>query len=220
MHKTYKSRDALRRHERTVHQIYRMYLHTLLLELSLLSTEEITGRGDDAQKAAQSTLEVLEDPCPQDIDDYIPDEYYFDEENQDYAGEGSSTSAIVKKRKSAKNAKRMKWTETEEKEIRVACLFFTANKLILMGKEDKRDEFTSTLSKAWSFHRNWKSHIVRARNQDCAKSKILDNFGQNDILIVLDWAILAPKIQERSEQLVCKRGISWHISVSLIKEQN
>ncbi|CAG2222944.1 unnamed protein product [Mytilus edulis] len=79
---------------------------------------------DDAQKAAQSTLEVLEDPCPQDIDDYIPDEYYFDEENQDYARKGSSTSVIVK-RENLPKMQRMKWTDTEEEEIRIACLFLT-----------------------------------------------------------------------------------------------
>ncbi|VDI31910.1 Hypothetical predicted protein [Mytilus galloprovincialis] len=89
-------------------------------------------------------------------------------------------------------------------------------------KEDKRDEFTFTLYQAWSFLRNWKSHIVRARNQDCAKSKILDNLGQNDIFIVLDWAIkfLPRRYREDQSNWFAKRGISWHILVSFIKEQN
>ncbi|CAG2201429.1 unnamed protein product [Mytilus edulis] len=75
---------------------------------------------------------------------------------------------------------------------------------------------------SWSFLRNWKSHIVRARNQDCAKSKILDNLGQNDIFIVLDWAMkyLPRRYREDQSNWFCKRGISWHISVSFIKEQN
>ncbi|XP_071180114.1 uncharacterized protein [Mytilus edulis] len=89
-------------------------------------------------------------------------------------------------------------------------------------KEDKRDEFTFTLSQAWSFLRNWKSHIVRARNQDCAKSEILDNLGQNDIFIVLDWAMkyLPRRYREDQSNWFAKRGISWHISVSFIKEEN
>ncbi|XP_052097913.1 uncharacterized protein LOC127732765 [Mytilus californianus] len=121
---------------------------------------------DDAQKAAQSTLEALEDPCPQDIDDYIPDEYYFDEENQDYAGEGSSTSVIVKKRKSAKKCNRMKWTETEEEEIRI---YF--KKHLAAKKTPRKEECLKVLSiskeKGGQLHRRyWHTVIKKVSNMN------------------------------------------------------
>ncbi|XP_052085092.1 uncharacterized protein LOC127722235 [Mytilus californianus] len=121
---------------------------------------------DDAQKAAQSTLEALEDPCPQDIDDYIPDEYYFDEENQDYAGEGSSTSVIVKKRKSAKKCNRMKWTETEEEEIRI---YF--KKHLAAKKTPRKEECLKVLSiskeKGGELHRRyWHTVIKKVSNMN------------------------------------------------------
>ncbi|CAC5365693.1 unnamed protein product [Mytilus coruscus] len=61
----------------------------------------------------------------------------------------------------------------------------------------------------------WKSHILRARNQEAAKSFLFNYMKEDEIFVVFDWAMKYLPRKYREDQLdwFGKRGISWHISV-------
>ncbi|VDI80543.1 Hypothetical predicted protein [Mytilus galloprovincialis] len=61
----------------------------------------------------------------------------------------------------------------------------------------------------------WKSHILRARNQEAAKSFLFNSMKEDEIFVVFDWALKYLPCKYREDQLdwFGKRGISWHISV-------
>ena len=61
---------------------------------------------------------------------------------------------------------------------------------------------------------DWKSHIVRATNQEKAKINILDNLTERQVLVVMDWAMkwlprsyretpAGRMVWEKSSQLAC-----------------
>ena len=56
---------------------------------------------------------------------------------------------------------------------------------------------------------------MRARNQEAAKSKLLNTMEANELFLVFDWAMKFLPRKYRGDQLnwFGKRGISWHISV-------
>ena len=35
----------------------------------------------------------------------------------------------------------------------------------------------------------WKAHILRAAHQDTAKSAVVENLANNEVLIIMDWAM-------------------------------
>ena len=48
---------------------------------------------------------------------------------------------------------------------------------------------------------DWKSHIVRATNQEKAKINILDNLTERQVLVVMDWAMKwLPEATEKPRQ--------------------
>ncbi|KAK3093301.1 hypothetical protein FSP39_013873 [Pinctada imbricata] len=66
---------------------------------------------------------------------------------------------------------------------------------------------------------DWKKHVVRARNQEDARIRLLDSLTAKEVLITCDWAMkfLPRKYREGQTDWFAKRGINWHISVSLHK---
>ena len=60
----------------------------------------------------------------------------------------------------------------------------------------------------------WKAHIMRSVNQECAKQDILARLDQGSCLIVMDWAMkfLQLRYREKRSDWYGKRGLSWHIS--------
>ncbi|VDI41973.1 Hypothetical predicted protein [Mytilus galloprovincialis] len=61
---------------------------------------------------------------------------------------------------------------------------------------------------------------MRSRNQEGAKQDLLKNLNENQVLITCDWAMkfLPRKFREGQNDWSAKRGINWHISVTLYKQ--
>ena len=67
----------------------------------------------------------------------------------------------------------------------------------------------------------WKAHLLRSVNQDEARIDILNALKEQEVLVVLDWAMkfLPRKYRESQADWYGKRGISWHISVATRKSK-
>ena len=65
----------------------------------------------------------------------------------------------------------------------------------------------------------WKAHILRAENQDRAKTDAVNCLQSDTILIVMDWAMkfIQMKYREKQSEWYGKRGMNWHISCVLSK---
>ena len=65
----------------------------------------------------------------------------------------------------------------------------------------------------------WKAHILREVHQDTAKSAVIENLANNQVLIIMDWAMKFLPIGYRETQLgwFGKKGKSWHVSVAVQK---
>ena len=68
----------------------------------------------------------------------------------------------------------------------------------------------------------WKAHVLRAINQERAKSKILDNLEKHQSLIVMDWAMkwLPKRFRETQSEWFGKKGRSWHVSACITRTEN
>ena len=67
----------------------------------------------------------------------------------------------------------------------------------------------------------WKSHALRSVNQESAKQEALQNLDSQSVLVVIDWAMkfLQMKYREKQSEWFGKRGLSWHISSVISKDQ-
>ena len=65
----------------------------------------------------------------------------------------------------------------------------------------------------------WKAHILRAAHQDTAKSAVIENLANNQVLIIMNWAMKFLPIGYRKTQRdwFGKKGKSWHVSVAVKK---
>ena len=65
----------------------------------------------------------------------------------------------------------------------------------------------------------WKAHILRAAHQDTAKSAVIENLANNQVLIIMDWAMkfLPIGYRETQRDWFGKKGNSWHVSVAVKK---
>ena len=68
----------------------------------------------------------------------------------------------------------------------------------------------------------WKAHLLRAINQERAKSKILANLEKHQCLIVMDWAMkwLPKRFRETQSEWFGKKSISWHVSACITRTEN
>ncbi|XP_071162572.1 uncharacterized protein [Mytilus edulis] len=88
------------------------------------------------------------------------------------------------------------------------------------GTWDNKDSIVFQVENAVEAIKDWKSHAMRARNQEGAKQDLLKNLNENQALITCDWAMkfLPRKFREGQSDWFGKRGINWHISVTLYKQ--
>ena len=65
----------------------------------------------------------------------------------------------------------------------------------------------------------WKAHILRAAHQDTTKSAVVENLANNQVLIIMDWAMKFLPISycETQRNWFGKKGKSWHVSVAVKK---
>ena len=68
----------------------------------------------------------------------------------------------------------------------------------------------------------WKAHLLHSENQDEGRIDIQKSLGNNSMLLVLDWAMkfVPRKFLENQADWFRKRGISWHISVTIRQSQS
>ena len=87
--------------------------------------------------------------------------------------------------------------------------------------KEQQDDFLYDIQKASDAIIQWKAHIMRSVNQECAKQDILEKLDQTSCLLVMDWAMKFLQLRYREKQCdwYGKRGLSWHIS-SVIARSN
>ena len=93
------------------------------------------------------------------------------------------------------------------------------NHLSRLGKEKKEDlEYDANAASKKIF--DWKAHIIRAQNQERSKHTVLESLEEEEILIIVDWAMkfTAMKYREKQSEWYAKRGMSWHISSVIFKD--
>ena len=68
----------------------------------------------------------------------------------------------------------------------------------------------------------WKAHILRAAHQDAAKRDIIDHLKQDQVLLIMDWAMkfLPTCFRETQRDWFGKKGKSWHVTVAVTKGDN
>lgn len=61
---------------------------------------------------------------------------------------------------------------------------------------------------------------MRSKNQEEARTKLLDEMTESDVIITCDWAMkfLPRKFREGQTDWFGKIGINWHVAVTLTKE--
>ena len=66
----------------------------------------------------------------------------------------------------------------------------------------------------------WKAHILRVAHQDTAKKAVVENLADNQVLIIMDWAMkfLPLSYRETQQDWFGKKGMPWHVSVAVKKK--
>ena len=85
---------------------------------------------------------------------------------------------------------------------------------IHLYSDEQKEDLKHDLTQAREIIFQWKSHIIRAENQERAKQNVLSSLQVNSVLIVMDWAMkfLQMKYREKQSEWFGKRGINWHVS--------
>ena len=84
---------------------------------------------------------------------------------------------------------------------------------------EQKEDFKHDLAQAREMIFQWKSHILRAENQERAKQDVLKSLQDNSVMVVMDWAMkfLQIKYREKQSEWFGKRGINWHVSYVISK---
>ncbi|XP_028519078.1 uncharacterized protein LOC114576513 [Exaiptasia diaphana] len=87
---------------------------------------------------------------------------------------------------------------------------------------EQHDDIKFLFQQAVSAIGAWKAHQLRSIQQDKARTDLLLKLGPSEVLITQDWAMkfLPQKYRETQTDWFGKRGISWHISVVIRKNQS
>ncbi|CAH3107506.1 unnamed protein product, partial [Porites lobata] len=93
---------------------------------------------------------------------------------------------------------------------------------ISFSYQEQKEELKYDIEKATERIMDWKSHIVRATNQEKAKINILDNLTERQVLVVMDWAMkwLPRSYRETQAEWLGKKRVSWHVSACITRPDN
>ena len=82
-----------------------------------------------------------------------------------------------------------------------------------INDKEKEDDLRYEADIAEVKIKEWKAHIMRAQNQEQSKQNILLSLQQNEVFVILDWAMkfTQMKFREKQSEWFGKRGINWHI---------
>ena len=94
-------------------------------------------------------------------------------------------------------------------------VLMAVEKLVSTATVENQDIHQYRIAQAGTSIKSWKQHIVRARNQDAAKSNFLEQMSTSEVLVVLDWAMkyLPRRYREDQSNWFAKRGLNWHVAV-------
>ena len=87
------------------------------------------------------------------------------------------------------------------------------------SSKDQLEELQYDMDNAIPDIDGWKAHILREVHQDTAKSVVIENLANNQVLIIMDWAMkfLPIGYQETQRGWFGKKGKSWYVSVAVQK---
>ena len=96
------------------------------------------------------------------------------------------------------------------------------NKRIAFYSKDHQEDILYDFVKAKQSILDWKVHILRSCNQEKAKQDHLQNLTTSEAIVVMDWAMKFQqmKFREKQSEWFGKRGLSWHISSVIFKDEN
>lgn len=81
---------------------------------------------------------------------------------------------------------------------------------------EEREELKYIITQSRRNIEAWKAHLLQSVNQDEARIAVLNALKEQEVLVVLDWAMkfLHSKYRESQADWYGKCGVSWHISVA------
>ena len=96
------------------------------------------------------------------------------------------------------------------------------NKRIAFYSKDHQEDILYDFVKAKQSILDWKAHILRSCNQEKAKQDRLQNLTTSEAIVVMDWPMKFQqmKFREKQSEWFGKRGLSWHISSVIFKDEN
>jgi len=91
-----------------------------------------------------------------------------------------------------------------------------------MYSKEQHDDMMYDFVQAVNNILEWKAHIIRAENQDEGKQLVLTSLDKDSALILMDWAMKfnQMKYREKQSDWFAKRGISWHVSSVITKDND
>ena len=86
-----------------------------------------------------------------------------------------------------------------------------------LAADELKEELRFVMGKAKQDIVSWKAHLLRSVNQEEARLDIVNALDDSFVLLVQDWAMkfLPRKFRESQTDWFAKRGISWHLTVSI-----
>ena len=89
-----------------------------------------------------------------------------------------------------------------------------------INDKEKENDLRYQADAAAAKIREWKAHVMRAQNQEQNKQKVLRSLQEDEVLVVVDWAMkfIPMKFREKQSEWYGKRGINWHISSVIIRQ--
>lgn len=88
-----------------------------------------------------------------------------------------------------------------------------------INNKEKEDDLRYEADAAAAKIREWKAHVMRTQNQDQSKQNVLLSLQENEVFVIVDWAMkfIQMKFREKQSEWFGKRGINWHISSVITK---
>lgn len=92
---------------------------------------------------------------------------------------------------------------------------------IAFYSKDHQEDILYDFVKAKQSILDWKAHILRSCNQEKEKQDFLQNLTTSEAIVVMDWAMKFQqmKFREKQSEWFGKRGLSWHISRIIFKDE-
>ncbi|KAK3745252.1 hypothetical protein QZH41_010884, partial [Actinostola sp. cb2023] len=87
---------------------------------------------------------------------------------------------------------------------------------------ERLEEIQYELNSAVPLIEDWKAHVLRAMHQASAKIDLFDSLTSNQVVVIMDWAMnfLPSSFRETQKDWFGKRGKSWHVSVTITKQND